>query len=72
MGEKWAVVYEYDLDKGLCFMAKEDAGKGKVALFGSKQEAEEWVASSGNIDEELWEINYIRVYSSHGNSRIGR
>jgi hypothetical protein len=62
MAEKWAVVYEYDLDNGLCFMAKEDAGKGKVALFDSREKAEDWVASSGNIDEELWDINYVRLH----------
>ena len=62
MAEKWAVVYEYDLEKGLCFMAKEDAGKGNVALFDSREMAEDWVASSGNIDEELWDINYVRLH----------
>ena len=61
MAEKWAIVYEYDLEKGLCFMAKEDAGKGNVALFDSREKAEDWVASSGNIDEELWEINFVRL-----------
>jgi len=29
MTKKWVVVYEYDLEKGLCFIAKKDAGKGK-------------------------------------------
>jgi hypothetical protein len=61
MSKKWAVVYEYDLDKGVCFMAKEDAGKGTVALFDSRKKAEEWVTSSGNIDEGLWDINYIKI-----------
>jgi hypothetical protein len=62
MGEKWVVVYEYDFDRGVCFMAREDAGKGGVVLFDSKADAEEWVASSGNIGEGLWEINYVRFH----------
>jgi len=54
MSEKWAVVYEYDLKDGLCFMAKKDAGAGEIALFNSREEAEEWVEESGDIDTELW------------------
>ncbi|PKN66273.1 MAG: hypothetical protein CVU57_06275 [Deltaproteobacteria bacterium HGW-Deltaproteobacteria-15] len=61
MAEKWIVVYEYDLENGMCFMAKEDAGKGKVAMFDSREQAEEWVSSSGNIDEGMWDINYIKI-----------
>ena len=60
MSEKWAVVFEYDLKEGLCVMAKKEAGAGEVALFDSRQEAEEWVAGSGEIDPDLWEINYIK------------
>ena len=26
MTKKWVVVFEYDLEKGLCFIAKKDAG----------------------------------------------
>jgi hypothetical protein len=33
MTKKWVVVFEYDLEKGLCFIAKKDAGKGEVAFF---------------------------------------
>ena len=43
-------------------MAKEDAGKGTVVLFDSRENAEDWVAPSGNIDEELWDINYVRLH----------
>ena len=64
MAEKWAVVYEYDLDKGMCFMAKEDAGKGKVAMFDTREQTEEWAVSSGNIEGELWDINYVKFQVS--------
>ena len=57
--KKWAVVFEYDLRQGLCVLARKDAGEGEVALFDSKEEAEEWVESSGEIDTELFEINYV-------------
>jgi hypothetical protein len=59
MEKKWAVVFEYDLREGLCVLARRDAGQGEIALFDSKEEAEEWVESSGEIDPELFEINYI-------------
>jgi len=60
MAEKWAIVFEYDLRQGLCVLARRNAGEGEVALFDSKKEAEEWVASSGEIDTDLFEINYIK------------
>ena len=60
MSEKWAVVFEYDLKEGLCVMARREAGAGEVALFDTLEEAEEWVTESGEIDPDLWEINYIR------------
>lgn len=60
MSEKWAVVFEYDLEEGLCVMARREAGAGEVALFDTLEEAEEWVTESGEIDPDLWEINYIR------------
>lgn len=60
MAEKWAIVFEYDLRQGLCVLARKDAGEGEVALFDSKEEAEEWLASSGEIDADLFEINYIK------------
>ena len=59
MGKKWAVVFEYDLKEGICVLARRDAGQGEIALFDSKEEAEEWVESSGEIDPELFDINYI-------------
>lgn len=59
MNKKWAVVFEYDLRQGLCVLARKSAGEGEVALFDSKEEAEEWVESSGEIDPDLFEINYI-------------
>lgn len=59
MEKKWAVVFEYDLKEGICVLARKDAGQGDIALFDSKEEAEEWVESSGEIDPELFEINYI-------------
>ncbi len=59
MSKKWAVVFELDLTKGLCFLARREGGQGEVALFDSKEAAEDWVNSSGDIDEELWDINYI-------------
>jgi len=58
--EKWAVVFEYDLDKGIAVMARKDGGAGEVALFDTREEAEAWVTESGEIDPELWEINYIK------------
>jgi hypothetical protein len=61
MSEKWIVVHEYDLKQGLCFMARKDAGKGEVALFDSKKEAEDWVAAGEDIEEGLWDINYIKI-----------
>jgi hypothetical protein len=60
MGEKWAVVYEYDLKEGLCVLARKNAGEGEVALFDSKEAAEEWVSSSGDIEAELWNMNYVK------------
>jgi hypothetical protein len=61
MPKKWAVAFECDLKQGVCVLARRDAGEGEVALFNSKDEAEEWVASSGEIDADLWDINYIEV-----------
>lgn len=61
MIKKWAVAFECDLSKGVCILARKDAGEGDVALFYSKEEAEEWVNSSGEIDAKLWDINYIRI-----------
>jgi hypothetical protein len=61
MEKKWAVVFEYDLKEGLCVLARRDAGQGEIALFDSKEEAEEWVASSGEIDADLWDINYLSI-----------
>lgn len=61
MNEKWGIVFEYDLDKGLCILAKKNAGAGEVALFDSQEEAQEWVESSEDIDAELWNINYIKI-----------
>ena len=60
MAKKWAVAFEYDLKEGLCILARKDAGSGEVALFDSKENAEEWVALSGEIDAELWDINYVK------------
>ena len=60
MSEKWAVAFECDLSKGVCVLARKNAGEGEVALFDSKEDAEEWVASSGEIDAELWDINYVK------------
>ena len=59
MSSKWAVVYEYDLEKGICFIARKNHGKGDVALFDSQKEAEDWVNTREDIDEDLWDINYI-------------
>jgi hypothetical protein len=61
MALKGAVVYEYDLEKGLCFIAERDGGKGDVPLFDTRQEAEDWVASGGDIDADLWDISSVRV-----------
>jgi len=61
MGKKWAVVHEYDLDKGLCFLSRKDAGQGEVALFDSKEVAEEWVNAGEDIDADLWDINFIVI-----------
>ena len=60
MAEKWAVVFEYDLKEGVCVLARKDAGSGEVALFDTKEEAEEWILSSGEIDVDLWDINYVK------------
>jgi hypothetical protein len=61
MEKKWAVVFEYDLKEGICVLARKDAGQGEIALFDSKEEAEEWVESSGEIDADLWDINYLSI-----------
>jgi hypothetical protein len=60
MAEKWMIAFEVDFKKGICVLARKDAGSGEVAMFDSKEEAEEWVKSSGEIDEDLFEINYVR------------
>jgi hypothetical protein len=61
MSEKWAVAFEFDLKQGLAILARKNAGSGEVALFNSKKEAQEWVASSGEIDADLFEINYVKI-----------
>lgn len=61
MSEKWAVVFECDLKEGICVLARKDAGAGEIALFDSKEEAEEWVGASGEIDADLWDINFIKI-----------
>lgn len=63
MVNKWAVVFECDLKEGVCTLARKEAGQGEIALFDSKEEAEEWVESSGEIDADLWDINYIKLTS---------
>jgi hypothetical protein len=40
-------------------LARKDAGEGEVALFDSREEAEEWVVT-GEIDTDLFELNYIK------------
>ncbi|MDI6854375.1 MAG: hypothetical protein QME75_12320 [Deltaproteobacteria bacterium] len=60
MTEKWAVAFEIDLKEGVAVLARKNAGSGEVALFDSREEAEEWVASSGDIDADLWDINYVK------------
>ena len=60
MSKKWAIILEVDLEEGVGVLAKEDAGAGEVALFDSKEEAKEWVMSSGEIDANLCDINYIK------------
>jgi len=61
MSEKWAIIFEVDLKGGVGVLARKNAGVGEIALFDSKEEAEEWVASSGEIDADLWNINYITI-----------
>ncbi len=61
MAKKWAIILEVDLEEGVGVLAKEEAGAGEVALFDSKEEAEERVMSSGEIDADLWDINYIKI-----------
>ena len=41
-------------------MGRRAAGQGEIALFDNKEEVEEWVASSDDIDAELWNINSIK------------
>jgi hypothetical protein len=60
MTGKWVVGFEIDLRTGVCVLARKEAGEGEVAVFHSRDEAEEWVKSSGEIDEELWDINYLK------------
>lgn len=61
MTEKWAVAFEYDLKQGVCILARKNSGNGDVALFNSKEDAEGWVNSSGEIDPEIFDINYIKL-----------
>jgi hypothetical protein len=61
MSEKWAVAFECDLKQGVCVLARKDAGAGEVALFDTREEAEEWVIGSGEIDPDLWDINFIKI-----------
>ncbi len=46
MSKKWAIILEVDLEEGVGVLAREEAGTGDVALFDSKEDAEEWVMSS--------------------------
>ena len=61
MKEKWVVAHEYDLEKGLCFLARRDSGKGPVAFFPSREAAEEWATSGEDLDPDLWEFIYIKL-----------
>jgi len=60
MTEKWVVGFEIDLRAGVCVLARKQAGEGEIVVFHSRSEAEDWVQSSGEIDAELWDINYLR------------
>lgn len=60
MSKKWAIIIEVDLEEGVGVLAREEAGAGEVVLFDSKEEAEEWVSSSGEIEAKRWDINYIK------------
>jgi len=60
MGIKWAVIFEFDLKEGVGVLARKNAGEGEVALFNSREEAEDWVLSSGEIDADIWDINYVK------------
>lgn len=61
MSGKWAVAYEYDLEQGLCFLARKNGCQGEVALFPSRKEAEDWATSGQDLDPDLWEFNYINL-----------
>jgi hypothetical protein len=60
MSKKWAIIIEVDLEEGVGVLARGEAGAGEVVLLDSKEEAEEWVSSSGEIDARRWDINYIK------------
>src|SRR5208337_3940911 len=49
LNDYWAIIFQVDLEEGVGVLAREDAGAGEVALFDSKEEAEEWLMSSGEI-----------------------
>jgi hypothetical protein len=56
MAEKWLIACEGDLTQGVWVLARKNAGSGEVAMFDSKEEAQERVESSGKIDAGLFEI----------------
>lgn len=63
---KFAVAFEYDLKRGVAFLAFRER-KGHlptVALFDSLDEAKAWVLSGRDIDLSIFDeddINYLRV-----------
>ena len=41
MIKKYAVVFEYDLEKRVCYLARKEQGQGEVALFGSARTSQQ-------------------------------
>jgi hypothetical protein len=57
----FAVVFEYDLKKGVCYLAHLNNGDGKVALFGSREEAQAWIDSGEDLDGTVFDTNIIEL-----------
>lgn len=58
--EKFAVVFEYDLDKGVAYLARRCGGQGAVAVFDSRRQAEKWAHHTGEI-AGCYIVNVVRV-----------
>ena len=55
----WALLYDYDLEQALAYLATDESAAGVAKLFSSIEEAENWLAVR-QLREDSWpEVTYI-------------